>query len=281
MTSLTRVVAVLLCCALLTSCGRRHHADSVVPDTSSAQQSQRAVLSVQGPDGNTYKRKCANGNANCYVICDSAAECAAAGYPGYDNVSITFYSGASYSYSTGGAAGYYQGGVHGTPYNCFPSTNPACLQGRSAPYNPPTRIKIFTAAHNYENTNTRALFGTGDACSYAVSAILKQVFPDFPITANVENLVDLMRAFGAVVVSPSEAGPGDVAVQGLDPTTLKQVPAPDGGDNHVGICVDGGCATVLSNGTTPGTFATLSGPTFSNLSAKYLPTYPYTIFHFP
>jgi hypothetical protein len=90
-----------------------------------------------------------------------------------------------------------------------------------------------------------------------------------------------MEAFGAVVVPASSAGPGDIVVQGMDPNTMQQVPGPDGGMNHVGVCVDGGCGTVLSNGTTPGTFATLSGPTFSNLSANYSSSYPFTIFHFP
>src|SRR6266700_526375 len=69
----------------------------------------------------------------------------------------------------------------------------------------------------------------------------------------------------------SQAVPGDIAVQdGTDPAN---------GMNHVGICMDNQCSTVLSNAGTTGTLCGTTNTTMSNNGYNYPSSATTTFYH--
>jgi len=101
----------------------------------------------------------------------------------------------------------------------------------------------------------------------------------------VEHLVPLLLAAGAQVVSPIDAQPGDIVVQGAqyDSSTgqITEEPTADGGMNHIGICMTGECTEALSNGNSVCSVTAVSPPSFSTLSSGYGASTPYVILDFP
>ncbi len=210
-------------------------------------------------------------------------QCQQQGYPpgviGVIVITITppSYYGVSPQFLDGGGGGLMpmlpkKNGV----YFCDPSS-PDCLLGKPSTNIPPRHLRILTAAVRYHYTNTFAVFGVKNACAHAVSAILDEAlgnFPDIPVVSNLETYIKNNYTYTAFTDS-SKAVAGDLAIQdvnGMDGS---------GGNNHIGICMDNGCHTVLSNGSTPGAFVAMSDNTFNQLEPNfYLRTYTTGYIHF-
>lgn len=135
-----------------------------------------------------------------------------------------------------------------------------------------TAQKILAAALAYENTDT----SNGPACSkhaapgscacmWTIENILAKAGVRVPLLTNkVAAFIAAMESAGMEPIPQSQAVSGDLAVQG--------------DERHIGVCLNNGCTSVISNSSSQASFSWVSNPEFT-------PTYRKNVtplfFHFP
>lgn len=115
---------------------------------------------------------------------------------------------------------------------------------------------IYAAALAFYGTNTKAAFGArggwgSEACMLSVNQIIFNALGFYLAndTAYVPDGVSAILAGAGYQISQGQAGPGDIVVAD--------------GQGHIGICLDVGCHTVLSNSSSTGMFIWKSDSNFS------------------
>jgi len=110
---------------------------------------------------------------------------------------------------------------------------------------------VCSAANAYRGTSTANAPGTNggrSACAYAVSQVVQKAgYGSF--SSNVATLEGQLTGGRGTAESQSAAVCGDIVVQA--------------GDHHVGICLNAGCTSVISNSSSNASFSWTSGPDFS------------------
>ena len=123
---------------------------------------------------------------------------------------------------------------------------------------PPGQIEssVDKAALAYQNTDTSAgPDGGNKACAWAVNNVLANAGVAPLDTVSVQNMEDALTSGRGTLVDPSQAQPGDIVIQA--------------GDHHVGICLDAGCNSVISNSSSGASFNWIGNNTFTYNGSPY------------
>jgi hypothetical protein len=113
--------------------------------------------------------------------------------------------------------------------------------------------KILSATLAYRGSSTAAGPGGGNlACAWAINNILRNADGD-----SVKEMERVLVSGRGARINQSDAVGGDlVLLIGAKTSSGKT-------GNHVGVCLNSGCTSVLSNSSSKATFSWPSGPTFS------------------
>lgn len=109
---------------------------------------------------------------------------------------------------------------------------------------------VCSAASNYYGASTAAgPDGGNKACAWAVNNVLQNA-GDQPVGGNaVSGMENALKSGRGTLISQSQATCGDIVIQGSD--------------EHVGICMNEGCTSVISNSSSKATFTWISDVNFS------------------
>jgi hypothetical protein len=118
--------------------------------------------------------------------------------------------------------------------------------------------KIYSATISYKGASTAAGPGGGNkACAWAVNNILRNAGISTIDGNSVIEMEKVLVQGRGKRVSQSDAVAGDLVLLLQTRTKSGKV------GNHVGVCLNNGCTSVLSNSSSEATFGWPSGPTFS------------------
>jgi hypothetical protein len=121
---------------------------------------------------------------------------------------------------------------------------------------------IYNAARAYENSNTSGGPNNGRlACAWAVNNVIRNAGYQ-PVNGNaVRSMESALQSGRGEQIDKSEAVAGDLVIQ------------TGSGGNHVGICLNSGCSSVLSNSSSRASFSWTSNfnfsPSYSGQSRAY------------
>ena len=137
-----------------------------------------------------------------------------------------------------------QGSTPGAGLNQTPAATVTVVPAGAIP------TQICSAATTYQGTNTSSGPGGGTvSCAWAVNNVLTNAGVANLDSTSVASMEGAITAGRGSLVAASSAVCGDIVIQAQD--------------GHVGICLNSGCTSVISNSSSNATFSWISGTDFA------------------